>query len=135
MALRRHRRHRAFTLERQPDGLPKSGLFAEPIRITRLDELEIERLDDGERRVVFMVEVRDAEDKRCSDVAVEAHMRGPQRASTVSGTTDLLGRVRFRMAGPPGSYEISITDVGAHGLVWDRGAGPVDATTIVAEGT
>ena len=134
MALRRARRHRAFTLEKQPDGLPKAGLFAEPIRVARLSDLETERLDDDIRRVTFLVEVRDAEDKRCSDVAVEALVSGPQRTTTVSGTTDLLGRVRFRMAGPPGSYAIRVTDVGAQGLAWDREAGPVETSTSVVEG-
>ena len=134
MALRRSRDRRRFTMERQPDALPKAGLFTEPIRVTRLEALEVETMDDGRHRATFLAEVKDADDKRCSDVAVEARMRGPERTATVFGTTDLLGRIRFRMAGPLGAYRITITDVGAHGLRWDPDAGPRDAAVTVSDG-
>ena len=128
MTLRRSRDRLRFTLEPQPDGLPKRGLFTEPVRVTRLDTGEIEVLDDGRQRVTFLVEVKDADEKRCSDVSVEAVVSGPERASTVFGTTDLLGRIRFRMAGPPGLYAIRLTDVGALGLTWAPDAGPREAS-------
>jgi len=123
----RRRRHPDITLERQPDALPRRGLFTEPVRVTRLDVLEPEHLTDGSRRAAFRVEVRDAEDRRCPEVAVEARLAGPVRDRTVQGTTDLLGRIRFRMSGPPGRYTIEITDVGAGGLGWDTEAGPCHA--------
>ncbi len=129
MALRHRRRRRRpqVTLERQPDALPKSGLFTEPLRVTALDVLDPEVLDDGRYRATFRVEVRDTEDRRCPDIAVEARLSGPERTRTVQGTTDLLGRIRFRMAGPPGAYRIELTDVGAKGLTWDPQAGPTTA--------
>lgn len=125
MDLRRRRAPRRgvrHVLERQPDDLPKTGLFTEPIRVTMLEPLDVEILDDGQRRVTFVVEVKDAEDKRCSNLSVEACVTGPERSRTVQGTTDLFGRLRFRMAGPPGRYHIEVTDVAAFALAWDRDA-------------
>ena len=130
---RRRRRSPEVTLERQPDGLPKTGLFAEPIRVTTIEPLAVEELDDGEHRVTFLVEVKDAEDKRCSDLSVEARVSGPHRASTVQGTTDLFGRLRFRMAGPPGRYGIEVTDVAAYALRWDVAASVREAVCEVSE--
>jgi hypothetical protein len=123
------RRRQQVVPERHTDDLPKTGLFTEPVRIARLDALEPDVLDDGSQRVVFLAEIRDADDKRCSDLAVEATVTGPERSGTVQGTTDLLGRIRFRMAGPAGSYRIVVTDVAAGGLSWDPSAGPREATT------
>ena len=118
-----------MTVERHPDDLPKRGLFAEPVRVTRLDVADTEVMDDGERRVTFLVEIKDAEDKRCSEVAVEARVSGPERSRTVQGATDLFGRLRFRMAGPPGTYHLDVTDVAAGGLDWDADAGPRHTST------
>lgn len=106
------------TLEPLPDGLPKSGLFAEPIRVSRLTASD-EQHGEDKVRVTFLVEVRDAEDRRCSDLFVEALVRSPERERIVSGTTDLLGRIRFRIVGVPGAYLATITNVGAFGLRWD----------------
>jgi len=121
------RRRRQVTLERQPDDLPKRGLFAEPIRITRLETLAPETLEDGRTRVTFLVEVKDADDRRCSDLAVDARVSGPERTATVQGTTDLFGRLRVRMTGPPGHYVIEVLSVAAKGLDWDASAGPTTA--------
>lgn len=129
----RRRRPPDITLERQPDALPRTGLFTEPLRVTRLDVLEPEQLDDGGHRAAFRVEVRDVEDRRCPEVAVEARLVGPERERTVQGTTDLLGRIRFRMSGPPGRYTIEVTDVGAGGLGWDAEAGPRGAELDITE--
>ena len=126
--LARARRPRVTT-ETQPDALPKRGLFAEPIRVTKLDPLDPDVDDHGLARAVFMVEVKDAEDRRCSDLSVEARLTGPDRTRTVQGTTDLMGRIRFRMASGPGEYRIELTDVAAGGLDWDDAAGPREATT------
>lgn len=129
MCLRRRRRRPTPDLERQPDALPKSGLFSEPLRVAGLVALDGEVLDDGQQRASFRVEVRDADGRRCPDVAVEAEVRGPERTRTVQGTTDLFGRIRFRMTGPAGRYDLRVTDVGAKGLAWDADAGPTGATT------
>ena len=118
----RARRPRATT-ETQPDGLPKRGLFSEPVRITQLSALDPDTDDDGRARATFLVEVKDAEDRRCSDLAVEARMLGPTRERVVQGTTDMMGRIRFRMADGPGHYAIEVTNVAAGGLDWDPDAG------------
>ncbi len=133
MIRRRLRRavRRRVELERQPDDLPKTGLFIEPLRVTRLDSLEVESLDDGQHRVTFMVEIRDAEDKRCSDIAVDATIGGPERAATLQATTDMFGRVRFRMTGPTGRYTIELLEVAAKALDWARDAGPSAAEQVV----
>lgn len=124
------RRRRQLAVEPLPDGLPKRGLFTEPIVVTKLEALDPD-LVEGEQRVRFLVEVRDAEGRRCPDVAVEARIAGPHRQAKAMGTTDMFGRVRFRMTGPGGSYGITLLDVGAGGLDWDRAAGPQQATTDV----
>jgi hypothetical protein len=108
-----------------PDSHPKRGLIAEPVRVGGLQHAGNELLEDGTYRVTFLVEVRAADDARCAAVAVEARLTGPERSRTVSGATDLLGRVRFRMTGPSGPYGLEITDVAAGGLDWDRDGGPV----------
>lgn len=117
----RRRRTPPITLEPLPDGLPKRGLFTEPVRVTRLtashEEHGIDRV-----RVTFLTEVRDATDRRCSDLFVEALVRSPERERLVSGTTDLLGRIRFRIVGDPGVYSTTITNAGANGLQWDDAA-------------
>jgi hypothetical protein len=118
-----------LAIEQQRDDLPKTGLFAEPVRVADLQVLEPEVLEDGSHRVTFLVEVRDADGKRCSDLSVEAQVSGPERSRTVQGTTDMFGRIRFRMAGDAGTYAITVTDVAAHGLAWDREAGTTEAST------
>jgi hypothetical protein len=128
----RLRRRRQLTPEPQPDGLPKSGLFTEPIRVTSLEVLEPETLDDGARRVTFRIEVKDADDKRCSDLAVDARVAGPERSATVQVTTDLFGRARVRMSGPPGRYELEVLEVAAKALRWAADEGPRQAHIEVA---
>lgn len=125
--LRLRRRRPVLATEPQPDAHPKTGLFAEPVRVTSLTVLDPEPLDDGTRRVIFLAEVRDAEGRRCPDVSVEATVTGPERTRTVQGTTDLLGRIRFRTSGPEGTYRIELRDVAAGGLAWDPQAGPRSA--------
>ncbi len=127
----RRRRRPQLTLERQPDGAPKAGLFTEPVRVTRLEPLDPEIMDDGRHRVTFQVEVKDAEGRRCSDLAVDARLTGPERAATVQGTTDMFGRLRIRMTGPPGDYTLEVLDVAAKGLAFDRDAGPTTAATVI----
>ena len=131
--LRRARRRRLGPDEVVPlhDSLPKSGLLAEPVRVAGLTHTGTEVLEDGTHRVTFLVEVRAADDARCPAVAVEARVEGPERTRTVSGATDLFGRIRFRMAGPPGTYACTVTDVAAGGLAWDRAAGPEGVTAVV----
>lgn len=114
------------TLERHPDDLPKRGLFTEPVRVTRLEALAPETHGD-DVQVDFVVEVKDAEGRRCPDLAVEATVSGPVRSATVQGTTDMMGRLRFRMRGPSGRYHIQIGLIAPGGLDWDVDAGPREA--------
>lgn len=119
--LRRLRRRRIdpASIVGLPDSHPKRGLIAEPVRVTQLTHASTEPVEDGVR-VTFVVELRSADDARCPAIAVEARVRGPERERTVSGATDLLGRIRFRMTGPTGDYALEILDVAAGGLDWDR---------------
>lgn len=125
--MRLRRRRRQLATEPLPDGLPKTGLFAEPVRVASLRTLDPEVTGDGGHRVTFLLEVRDAEDRRCSDLSVTATVTGPVRSRTVQGTTDLLGRIRFRTTGPAGTYQLAVQDVAARGLAWDREGGPAEA--------
>lgn len=131
--LRRARRRRVDEdgLVPLPDSLPKAGLLAEPLRVAVLQHAGTERLEDGTHRVTFLVEVRAADGARCPAIAVEAHVAGPERSRTVSGATDLFGRIRFRMAGPAGTYTCTITDVAAGGLAWDADGGPSEVAAAV----
>ena len=131
-AARRGRGDRpVLATERQRDDRPKTGLFTEPVRVEQLTVLDPEVLDDGRHRVTFLVEVRDAEGRRCPELAVEARVVGPHRENTVQGATDLFGRIRFRMAGPAGTYAIEVTDVAAFGLAWDASGGPRETSVAV----
>jgi hypothetical protein len=135
VVLRRLRRAvrpaQVVTLEPTPDGVPKHGFFTEPVRVSLLEVLEPEPMADGQHRVTFRVEVRDADGRRCSELAVDARISGPERVCDVQAVTDLFGRVRMRMTGPPGDYGLEITDVAARGLLWDRDAGPSTAQATV----
>lgn len=119
-------------LERQPDAVPKRGLFVEPVRLTRLEALHVEPCDDGQVQVTFLAEVKDAVDQRCSNVAVEAEVVGPHRSAVAHATTDLLGRIRVKMTGPVGHYALTIRDVAAGGLDWDPDAGPISTEVTAA---
>ncbi len=127
MPLRRKAARPRVVLEPHPDDLPKRGLYTEPIRLTRL-EPDVEVVQDELRRVTFLLEVKDRDDKRCSDLAVDVTVEGPERTSTVQGHTDLFGRLRVRMTGPPGQYVLRVVDVAARGLDWDAEAGPRTVT-------
>ncbi len=119
------------TLEKVPDSHPKTGLFTEPVRIADLRARDPEDLGDGRRRVTFQATVRDAEDRRCPDLSVEAEVTGPERTGGGQSTTDLMGSVKVRMEGPPGTYRVRIVDVAAGGLAWDTTAGPDEYETTV----
>lgn len=108
------------------DSHPKDGLFAQPLVVAALTHLEPEPRDGDHVRVAFRATVKDADGRRCPDIAVEATIQGPERTATGTATTDLMGAVRFRMTGPPGTYAIRIDDVAAGGLDWDRAAGPTE---------
>lgn len=115
-------------MHKVPDDLPKKGLFAEPIVVVSLDAKEVEHLDDGEVRVTFRAVVKDAEGRRCPDLAVEAEVEGPERTAAGEATTDLMGAILFRMTGPAGRYRIRIVHVSAGGLDLDE-----DASIMTAE--
>ena len=132
--LRRLRRRRIDpdSLVGLPDSHPKRGLIAEPVRVARITHESTDPMPDGQHRVTFSVELRSADDARCPAIAVEAQVSGPARERTVSGATDLLGRIRFRMTGPDGEYRIAITDVAAGGLDWDRDTSDIELHVTVA---
>ena len=113
------------------DDVPKKGLFAEPVRVTDIRVEETEEESAGAYRVTFGVRVRDAEDRRAPNIAVEATVAGPERTGTGTAATDLLGRAKFRMRGPAGRYELTVQDVAAGGLEWDRDASELTAAVEV----
>lgn len=127
---RRRRRHLPADLVRVEDSHPKDGLFAQPVVVASLTAGEPEPRDDGQVRVTFRATVKDAEGRRCPDLAVEATIAGPDRTASGEATTDLMGAVRFRMTGPAGRYEVTIDDVAAGGLAWDRDASTVSAAVV-----
>lgn len=106
-------------LTKVEDSHPKDGLFAQPLVVSALVAADPEPQGDSQVRVTFRATVKDAGGRRCPDVAVDATITGPQRAASGSATTDLMGAVKFRMTGPPGTYEVAIDDVAAGGLRWD----------------
>lgn len=116
-------------LRRVPDDLPRDMLFEQPLVC---DVSASGETVDGGHRAVFKVVVRDAAGKRCPDLFVEAEVTGPERTAIGDTTTNMLGTATFRMTGPPGEYAISVRDVAAGALTWDRGAGSADATVMVA---
>lgn len=118
------------TLQKVPDDLPRDGIFTQPIVVAALAALEPEPLDDGSVRVTFRATVKDADGRRCPDLHIEARVEGPQRAATGATTTDLMGQARFRMAGPAGTYRITIEDVAAGALDLDT-----EASVLTAEAT
>lgn len=109
-----------------PDDLPRDGLFTEPLIVT-VAALDPQPLERPRRRIRFRVEIRDAEGRRCPDVAVEAEIAGPERTATGFAHTDLLGRARFRMDGPPGHYRLRLLHVAGHALRVDETASQLTA--------
>ena len=109
-------------LTKVEDSHPKDGLFSQPLVVSALVAADPEPRDDGQVRVTFRATIKDAEGRRCPDVAVDATITGPERTATGTATTDLMGAVRFRMTGPPGTYEVAIDGVAAGGLRWDPDA-------------
>ncbi|MDX1659128.1 MAG: hypothetical protein R3343_09945 [Nitriliruptorales bacterium] len=115
-----------------PDDLPKKGLYAEPLRVSDIRVEESVEQPAGGFRVTFGVRVRDAEDKRAPNIAVEATIAGPERTGTGTAVTDMLGRAKFRMEGPAGRYELTVVDVAAGGLDWDPAATDLTAAVEVS---
>ena len=129
------RRREPPHLEPVPDDLPRTGLFTEPIRVDDLSVRPIEHLEVGQVRVTFRATVKDADGKRCPDLAVEARITGPEREAGGMATTNLMGQVVYRMTGPPGTYRITIDDVAAGGLALDRDGSALTAETTVGPQT
>lgn len=116
-------------LVRVEDSHPKDGLFAQPLVVTSLTAAEPEEREGGQVRVTFRATIKDAEGRRCPDVAVDATIVGPDRTAAGTARTDLMGTARFRMSGPAGSYRVTIDDVAAGGLTWDTESSETTATT------
>ncbi len=117
-------------LRRVPDDLPRDQLYAQPL-VSTVSVKDPEPVDGG-TRVTFRVVVRDANGRRCSDIAVEASITGPERSAKAQVTTDMLGSALFRMTGSPGTYAFELLDVAAFALDWDRDASQLTATARVA---
>lgn len=116
-------------LRRVPDDLPRDQLYAQPL-VSTVSVKDSEPVDGG-TRVTFRVVVRDADGRRCSDIAVEARVTGPERSAKAQVTTDMLGSALFRMTGPAGSYAFELLDVAAFALDWDRDASQLTSTARV----
>ena len=108
-----------------PDDLPRDHVFAAPLVITKLSATS---LDDPADTVEFKATLKDAEGKRCPEVAVYAEITGPERTGEGMAHTDLLGVVKFRMHGPPGEYRCRITNVAGNALDLDADASTLEAT-------
>jgi len=116
-------------LRKVPDDLPRDQLYAQPL-LSTVSVKDPEPVEGG-TRVAFRVVVKDANGRRCSDIAVEARITGPERSASAQVTTDMLGSALFRMTGPPGSYAFELLDVAAFALDWDRDASDLTATRVV----
>lgn len=124
---RRRRRTLPDELVKVEDSHPKDGLFTQPLVVASLVAGDPEPRDDGTVRVTFRAVVKDADGRRCPDVAVDATIDGPERSASGTATTDLMGAVRFRMSGPSGTYAVRVDDVAAGGLAWDPDASATTA--------
>lgn len=111
------------------DSHPKDELFSQPLVVTALTAAEPEEREGGQVRVTFRATVKDADGRRCPDVAVAATIVGPDRTAAGTTTTDLMGAARFRMSGPRGAYQLTIDDVAAGGLTWDTEASETSVST------
>ena len=109
-----------------PDDLPRRGLFSEPVRVERLEVIQIEDAEDDLVRVSFRCTVKDADGRRCPALAVEVRLAGPERTAEGLGNADLLGQVTFRMTGPHGDYRCEVTNVAAGGLTFDRDTSEIE---------
>ncbi len=109
-----------------PDDHPKDAFFTSPLRVTDL-VADHEDHDDG-MRATFVATVRDAEGRRCPEVAVHARIAGPHRRATGMGHTSMMGTVTFRMSGPVGTYACHVEDVAGGALGLDLEASTLTAT-------
>lgn len=109
-----------------PDDHPKDAFFARPLRVTDL-RTSVEEHADGVR-VSFRATVKDAEGRRCPEVAVHASVGGPHRQATGMGHTSMLGTVTFRMSGPAGTYTCQVEDVAGGALGLDVEASVLSST-------
>lgn len=109
-----------------PDDHPKDAFFTSPLRVTDLTG-DTEDHPDG-MRAAFVATVRDAEGRRCPEIAVHARITGPHRLATGMGHTSMMGTVTFRMAGPVGTYTCQVEDVAGGALGLDLEASTLTAT-------
>lgn len=109
-----------------PDDHPRDAFFTSPLRVTSL-VTSVDEHPDGVR-VSFVLTVKDAEGKRCPDVAVHARVDGPHRRATGMGHTSMMGAVTFRMSGPAGTYSCTVEDVAGGALGLDVEASTLHAT-------
>lgn len=111
-----------------PDDLPRDDLFAQPLVVTDITVREPIEHDDGSFTARFRVTVKDAEGKRCPNLAVEGTVVGPERTGSGLTQTNLMGQVLFHMHGPAGTYHLTVDDVAARALDLDRDASVLEAS-------
>lgn len=114
------------------DDLPRGDLFAEPLSVA-VTAAEPEPRGPDRYRARFRVEIRDAEGRRCPELAVGGEIVGPERTGRGQAHTDLLGRVRFQMEGPAGTYRLRLRHVAGGALQLERPAGEVGCRQVVGD--
>lgn len=138
------------TLRVVADDHPKDAFFTRPLVVTSLTT-SVEDVEDVVRarseqtapevapdtpasqvRVSFVATIKDADGKRCPDMAVYARITGPHRSATGMGHTSLLGQVTFRMSGPPGDYACIVEDVAGGALGLDTDASVLHAEVVAS---
>ncbi len=124
------------------DDHPKDAFFTRPLVVTSLTtSVEDAPTPSAARgaaetpsriRVTFVATIKDADGKRCPDMAVYASITGPHRSATGMGHTSMLGQVTFRMSGPPGDYACVIEDVAGGALGLDTDASVLHAEVVAS---
>lgn len=128
---------RAEPAELRPvgDDHPKDAFFSRPLVVTALTTKVDDVTSDSETpqvRVSFVATIKDADGRRCPEMAVYAKLVGPHRTATGMGHTSLLGQVTFRMSGPTGDYSCAIEDVAGGALGLDEDASILHAEIVAS---
>jgi len=125
------------------DDHPKDAFFTRPLVVSSLTS-SVEDVAPAGRdadpgagdapaprtRASFVATIKDADGKRCPDMAVYARIVGPHRSATGMGHTNMLGQVTFRMSGPPGDYACTVEDVAGGALGLDTDASVLHAEVV-----
>ena len=118
------------------DDHPKDAFFTRPLVVTSLttavEDVPVEGDVEPRIRASFVATIKDADGKRCPDMAVYASIVGPHRSATGMGHTNMLGQVTFRMSGPPGDYACTVEDVAGGALGLDTKASILYAEVVAS---